>query len=132
MELTRFSDDQFEDPQDDVFNDDDIRNYDDENDDNQPLYNGAPITIAESITSILTLILNHRLTGSCVANLLHVLYLHIAQGLKKLSLYRFCQYFSNAPVTKIYYCSNCMSFLDQNYNVCPECQEGNRVSYFIK
>lgn len=118
------------------FEDDaEIRNYDDENDDNRPLYNGAPITVAESMALILSLILNHQLTGSCVADLLYVLHLHcIAQGLRKLSLYRFRQYFSfsNAPVTKIYYCSNCMSLLDQNYNVCPECQESNRVSYFIK
>ncbi|XP_071633972.1 uncharacterized protein [Temnothorax longispinosus] len=131
--------DPLEDLQDDISNDgddDDIRNYDnDENDDNRPLYNGAPITVAESMALILSLILNHQLTGSCVADLLHVLHLHcIAQGLRKLSLYRFRQYFSfsNAPVTKIYYCSNCMSLLDQNYNVCPECQERNRVSYFMK
>lgn len=128
------SDDLHDEDLDDIFND--IPNCgDNEENDNRPLYNGAPLTVAESMALILSLILNHQLTGSCVADLLYVLHLHcIAQGLRKLSLYRFRQYFSfsSAPVTKIYYCSYCMSILDQNYDVCPECQESNRVSYFIK
>lgn len=53
-----------EDFQDDIFNDDDIRNYDDEND-NRPLYNGASITVAESMALILSLILNHQLIVCC-------------------------------------------------------------------
>lgn len=120
----------------DAFSDDDIRSNEDNNEDNNnPLYNNAPINVAESMALILSLITNHHLTGACVIDLLHVLNLHcIPQRFKRLSLYHFRQYFSfsHAPITKIYYCLNCTSVLNQNYNVCPECQESNKISYFIK
>ena len=61
-----------------------------EDDGDQRLYAGAPITLAESILSILTLSLTHNLTRSCLLDILTLISLHIPPNLFfKKTLYKF-------------------------------------------
>ncbi|KAE8739184.1 hypothetical protein FOCC_FOCC015325, partial [Frankliniella occidentalis] len=92
---------------------------------NQNLYEGAPITVGESMRMVLNLMLNHNLTGSCVADLLQLINFHCpAAGLHRLSYYKFRAFTSggNAPMRKKHYCAVCFTSLRNKDEVCPTCR----------
>jgi len=75
-------------------------------DQNQPLYNGAEISVGASMLIILTLLLNHNLTMSCIEDIIIALELHcLHEGLKRNSLYKFRKYFRLSETNIIKHCS---------------------------
>ncbi|KAJ1532215.1 hypothetical protein ONE63_000835 [Megalurothrips usitatus] len=84
---------------------------------NQPLYEGAPLTLHQSLVAILTLAVAHNLTGTCIVDILQLILLH-------------------CPVTNVlkfhYYCTGCMFPLETKESVCRYCNGANEVAYFIE
>lgn len=53
---------------------------------NQPLFDGAPLTVGDSMLVILSLLLRHNLTMACIEDIIKAIELHcIPQGLKKIA-----------------------------------------------
>ncbi|CAD6227420.1 GSCOCG00012013001-RA-CDS, partial [Cotesia congregata] len=62
---------------------------------NEPLYAGASINATESMLLILTLLVNHNLTMTCIEDIIKVIHLHCpSQDLQKNSLYKFKKFFN--------------------------------------
>ncbi|XP_043477534.1 uncharacterized protein LOC122508322 [Leptopilina heterotoma] len=102
----------------------------------EPLYRGAPVTLAQSMLLILALFLHHNLSLSCIADIITVINFHcLNQNLKKNSLYKFLKFFSlntnNGSVKKIYYCSTCIRELPNAKFRCPSCPR-KKNSYFVQ
>ncbi|XP_011686450.1 PREDICTED: uncharacterized protein LOC105449147 [Wasmannia auropunctata] len=57
---------------------------------NDLLYPGAPITVAESLLAILTVALTHSLTGECLSSILQLIALHCIGNINK-KLCKYCQ-----------------------------------------
>lgn len=124
-----------EDEEDAVEDDDDGMEEEDELDGNEAMYHGAPLSVKESLVMVLALMLNHSLTGSCIADILTVINLHCPRpGLKRLSLYHFRKFFScsRAALQKKYYCSECMQSLNTPQDICGVCGRARGVSYFVQ
>lgn len=103
--------------------------------DNRPLYAGAPITIAQSMLLILSLVLKHNLTGTSIADIITVINLHCPnEAFRKNSLHKFKKYFSwsTDKFTKHYYCSVCTTSLATKNSICETCQANRGISYFIE
>lgn len=115
----------------DAHSDDDINNYGDER-----LYDGAPLSICESILAILSLVLRHSLSGSCLADILDLVYIHCPQpNMCTKTSYLFKKYFRNIgsiPPVRHYFCSSCFSKLTDQNAQCPENITHTNVSYFIE
>lgn len=104
-------------------------------DDNRPLYSGAPITVAQSMLLILSLVLKHNLTGTSIADIITVINLHCPnEAFQKNSLYKLRKYFSwsTDKFTKHYYCSVCTTSLVTKNSICETCQANRGISYFIE
>ncbi|KAK0175096.1 hypothetical protein PV327_008876 [Microctonus hyperodae] len=102
--------------------------------DDIPLYDGAQITVGESMHSILTLALTENITGTCLDYILKLIALHIppSQHFND-TIYKFWKYFSSlkTPIKKHYYCSNCSAALENEDSLC-NCQEASQKSYFLE
>ncbi|KAK3918094.1 Serine/threonine-protein phosphatase 4 catalytic subunit 1 [Frankliniella fusca] len=87
-----------------------------------PVYNGAPISVSESMTSILSFVIRHELSGQEIIDLLNLVNLHCKEedNEMKTSLYFFKKYFSclDCPVVYHYYCSSCFAKVEK-IEVCP-------------
>ena len=117
------------------FDDSAFQNDDVEYDDNAPLYEGAPITLGESMLSILTFVVRCNLTGVALSNLLKLTSLNCGTpNLLTTSLYLFQKYLGNmrSPLVKHYYCTSCHSPINSQNSHCEFCQEDSPVSYFIE
>lgn len=105
----------------------------------RPLYQGSPITLAESMLAILLFVTRHNLTGTALSDLLTLVSLHcLTPNLCKTSLHLFYSFFGNlkSPVKYHKYCSFCMFLLEKEQPKCPICKreisnEG-KTSYFIE
>ncbi|KAJ1531912.1 hypothetical protein ONE63_000555 [Megalurothrips usitatus] len=103
--------------------------------DNQPLYDGAPITFRESLVAILTFAMCHRLTGVCINDLLSLIALHCRPNnlcLKTLSKFR--EYFSmigTKIIVRHHYCSVCQVPLQDSKSVCGV-DASHDVLFFIE
>lgn len=106
---------------------------DDEIDENELLYDGAPLTVKESLLSVFTFSLRHSITGTCLADLLQLVSLHIPRNNKfTKTVYKFMKYFEylKTPLVKHYYCRRCLSALEYEN---AECECTNReLCYFIE
>lgn len=94
--------------------------------DSKPLYEGAPLTLAESMLLILTLGLRHSLTGSCLVDILTLVCLHCKHpNLCKTTLHLFKKYFSNLKMPLVFhqFCSVCGFLLNKQQNSCPCCHK---------
>lgn len=106
---------------------------------NPPLYDGAPLSMAESLSCILTFALRYALTGVALAALLELIFIHCPRPNHcKKTLYFFKKYFSsfNAPLTRKFYCSRCQNKLQLHNSICEPCRQDDpsriqHVSYFI-
>lgn len=120
-------------------------NYSDDSDDDydagidrfgqQLVYTGAPITVLECMSLVMSLKLKHNVTNTCISDMLTVIQLHcLRQGLVKLSLHKFEKYFcsTKAKTNKRFYCTVCESPLATKEHVCPVCRERKGASYFIQ
>jgi len=104
--------------------------------DNQPIYNGAAITVRESLLAILSFVMVHKLTGLCLHDLLSLIALHCGPNTHCLkSLYRFKNYFKMVGskfVTRHFYCTGCEVPLLNKDSICELCEGRNSVSFFIE
>lgn len=107
-----------------------------ENDqDNAPLYERAPLTVAQSILAISTVVLNHILTGSSLADILQLIQLHYPQpNFCKSRLYRFETYFSKigTPLMRIFFRFIYNSKLETSESKCIHCKEKTSVAASIQ
>ncbi|KAJ1531341.1 hypothetical protein ONE63_000025 [Megalurothrips usitatus] len=107
----------------------------DQNIDDQPLYDGAQITFRQSLLSILSFALKHKLTGACISDLLSLLHLHCADNSIALkTLYQFKKYFNmigRDHVNCNYYCSVCQVALASKDTVCEQCNGQHPAEYFL-
>ena len=124
----------------DVFNDaeEPIENNADTVPENQPLYQGATITLAMSIMLIMSFGMRHQLTGVALSDLLVLIELHcLLPNLCRKSLRSIQSYFCNLkqPLEFHYYCQKqtCMKYFGQsNILRCTTCGEDCSVpAYFI-
>ncbi|KAE8741566.1 hypothetical protein FOCC_FOCC012903 [Frankliniella occidentalis] len=100
-----------------------------------PLYNNANITINESMVMVLSLMLNHNLTGSCIEDLLQVINFHCpAENLHKLSYHKFRKFTrcGKVPMKKKFYCSVCMTGLENEDALCTVCGVDREKNYFVQ
>ena len=108
-------------------------NEDDFND--QPLYRGSPLTVMESMLLILTILLHHNVTMTCLSDIIAVINFHcLNQGLKRNSLYKFRKYFGlgeNNNLKKHYYCTICLRALVSTDEICPSCPK-KKNGYFVQ
>lgn len=107
---------------------------DNEFDGNEPLYEGAPLGVNESMILILTLLLRHNINMSCLADIITVINLHcLPQQLHRNSLHKFRKYFSlkQTNLQKHYYCSFCSRDLASGEDICPSCPR-KKKSYFVQ
>ena len=91
-------------------------------DSDSPIYPGHSLTVQTSMILILLFSLCHGISGSELTNLLTLISLHCLHphpGIR--SAYMFKKFFADlkSPVTKHYYCSNCMLGVCETDTVCP-------------
>lgn len=100
----------------------------------QPIYEGAPISIQDSMLLMLNLALKHNLPDTCISDIFNVINKHcLPKNFKKMSLYHFRKFFQfeNQTVTKNYYCSDCHKLIDPTGNVCDGCRRQSEIKYFL-
>ena len=101
----------------------------------EPLYPGAPLTVAEHILSVMSLMLRFKLTGVLFAKILSLIHLHCIQpNFCIKTLYKFQMIFKNikSPLQRHYYCSICFTKKERaNVDECEHCQKKTPLSYFI-
>lgn len=104
---------------------------------NRRLYRDAPVTVRETAAALVTFMINHSLTQSCVDDLMTLLSLVCPrEGFVKLSMFKLQKYFKfvAGPMNKKYYCSVCCQGLEngQQQQICPVCMMRRPVSYFLQ
>lgn len=100
----------------------------------QPLYEGARISVSESMLSILALVLRFSVTGVLLANILTLIEMHCPlQNNCATSLYMFKKYFEDmqTPLNRHFYCSNCFHRLGNEQEQCPVCLDETNCKYFM-
>lgn len=98
-----------------------------------PLYEGAPITKWESLLSVLNFQYRHKSEGTLLSNLLKLIDLHIPDpNVFSKTNYKFYKNFEdlNISLKRHYYCFHCLAPLDNSKAAC-NCQENPKSSYFI-
>ena len=105
-----------------------------------PLYPGAPITVAVSMLLIITFAVRHGLSGVALADLLTLIQLHcITPNLCKKSVKCLKQFFMTLedPLEFHYYCPQCKDYIGKQINdihLCKTCStetRKNKRTYFI-
>lgn len=87
------------------------------------IYNGADITVHESMTAVLAFMFRHEVSGVVIADLLELINLHCKKDGNQMltTLYFFKKHFSllDIPVKYHYYCESCYSKLPDKKATCP-------------
>ena len=102
------------------------------------LYEGAPITVSESVISILNLALEFPMSGALLSRIIDIIILHCKKPNNCVeSLYIFKKIFedSNHNIIKHFYCSTCYFKLKNKSDVCQKYTVKNQassVNYFIE
>ncbi|KAE8743371.1 hypothetical protein FOCC_FOCC011023 [Frankliniella occidentalis] len=101
----------------------------------RPLYPGAPLSLHESFTSILTLALTYKLSGAALQGVLNLIAIHLPnkeKNLFKSSLSFFKKYFSyiQGPKSFEYYCSICYKKCADRSG-CDVCKN-SKVCYLVQ
>ncbi|KAE8736753.1 hypothetical protein FOCC_FOCC017792, partial [Frankliniella occidentalis] len=103
--------------------------------DDEPLYKGANCTLASVLLAILSFSLAHRLSATCLQDLLSLLKLILPADNKLIgSLHYFFKYFEmyQKSGTRHYYCTVCSSSLASKDAACEKCGPANHgVHFFI-
>ena len=106
----------------------------DENNNDKPLYPGAPITVMESLLAILAVYLKNNLTKVALSQILELISLHCIKPNNCISswykLEKFLSKLKN-PFKRNFYCNDCHISLREENSQCPECLKTNNSSYFI-
>lgn len=100
---------------------------------NNPIYPGAPISVAESILAIFTVALRFNVPGVLLSSILSLIELHCVKPNNCVkTLYKLKKFFSNinTPLIRHYYCSICFSKSDKQF--CNICRNDDNITYFIE
>lgn len=101
----------------------------------QPIYEGAPITLHESLLSIFCLASSEHVSGKMLGRILELVALHCPQNsLCKRTLHLLKKYFSSLGLSKLeyhYFCDNCVYPLKTKDSVCRKCKKSGDYSFFI-
>jgi hypothetical protein len=110
--------------------------------DDQPLYPGSPITVAESVVMNISCALRHNMTGQCLADMLMICEMHCPRPNNcKTSLYKVKQQFSTMTNEIIHhvFCASCGLLIPKplpEYCLNALCgksmKESKNTSYFIE
>ncbi|KAK3931957.1 O-succinylhomoserine sulfhydrylase [Frankliniella fusca] len=99
----------------------------------KPVYKNAPITLHQSLVSILTFALTYALSGQCIQSLLRLIDIHCAteDNVFKSSLYLFKKYFAhlNSKVDYQYFCSECYDEVPNKK--CLKCKGSPPLCYLV-
>lgn len=90
----------------------------------EPIFEGCPITILDSAKAILAYSLKHNQSNEALADLLDLIKLFCPPGHKCISsVYKFNQIFDNfqSSAKRFFFCSVCEVVLEQNSNLCSKC-----------
>lgn len=111
----------------------------DENDDfeqrDRALYLGAPITLNESMLSILSLTYTHNLSKSCLDDVLQLISIHCPpSNLCKDNLSLFKKHFNKTKslVVRHYYCTTCFESLKDRHERCSHCNQHRDAAFFVE
>ncbi|PIK52346.1 hypothetical protein BSL78_10775 [Apostichopus japonicus] len=109
---------------------------------NEPIFKGAPITLAESMLLILLFATRHSLTGEGLVDLLTLVSMHcLKPNICTTSLYMFNKFFGQlkSPMKIHKFCKFCMYLLSsesKSVEMCPVCSkdisQDLQLSYFIE
>ncbi|KAH0560851.1 hypothetical protein KQX54_009271 [Cotesia glomerata] len=96
-----------------------------------PLYRGSVMNVELSHLMILSLLLKHNMTQSCISDVMEVVKFHCpSEDIQKNNLYIFNKYVSKAEALKHYYCVNCLNNLMTEDE---KCSCGHKeVAYFLQ
>ncbi|CAG5075212.1 Protein of unknown function, partial [Cotesia congregata] len=101
---------------------------------NSPLYNGSPITIGESILSLLMLVIRHKISHVLLTDIIKIISLHCPiPNFFPRTLYKFRKFFSEfgLPIRRHYFCSICFSKLENSTSNIEKCKDAKQC-YFIE
>ena len=102
--------------------------------DDPPPFPGCPLTLSESLISVLALTLRHIITGVLLASILQLVHMHSPEPNHCVeSLYMFKKYFEHlkSPVNRHFYCTNCLRNLENQNLQCPHCLDLTKTNYFM-
>ena len=105
-----------------------------ENDD-EPLYDGARLSVSESLITIHNFSLRCNMTGVQLTEALRIIKLHCPRNNKCVTtLHKFKKHFSksNTPLVRHFYCSGCTQHLENKDSICTSCTEPSESRYFIE
>jgi hypothetical protein len=107
-----------------------------EDEGNKPIYEGAPITVHESLLAIFSLAIAEHMSGVLLGKVLELVSLHCPiNSLCRKSLHMLKKYFSkvgNSILIFHYFCSDCVWPLQSKQSQCNKCLKSGNVSYFIE
>ncbi|PIK38012.1 hypothetical protein BSL78_25146 [Apostichopus japonicus] len=111
-----------------------------EDEGSKPLYEGAPLTLAESMLMILMFSSSHSITGVALVDLLVLISMHCQKpNICKTTLHMFNKFYGTLknPLKFHKFCNFCNYLLSSSDNVrCPVCSsdvsENSGISYFIE
>ncbi|CAG5100642.1 Protein of unknown function [Cotesia congregata] len=96
-----------------------------------PLYRGSVMNVEQSNLMILSLLLKHNMTQSCISDVMEVVKFHCpSEDLQKNNLHTLNKYVSKAEPLKHYYCVNCLNNLMTEDEKCSCGHE--EVAYFLQ
>jgi len=103
---------------------------------NQPMYDGAPITLHESLLAIFSFAIGENVSGVLLSKILELIALHCpANSLCKRTLYSLKKYFAKLGTSMLifhYFCSECVYPLETKESACKKCKKSGSYSYFIE
>ncbi|KAK3918469.1 L-carnitine dehydrogenase [Frankliniella fusca] len=100
----------------------------------EPLHSNSDVSIQMALVALLTLVMTHRLTKECLADLLALLKLLLPKDNILLhSSYLFFSYFDKfqSPFVKHFYCRGCSLSVASADAICPQCGPGKGTDFFI-
>ncbi|XP_069103063.1 uncharacterized protein [Argopecten irradians] len=101
--------------------------FHEEDTDKLPLYDGAQISLGESVLMMMGFVRKHNLTGEAFSDLLELIHLHCKEvNLLPDSVYRLKKWFHHLNITpkKHFYCGKCLVYISQNCDKCPNSKCG--------
>ncbi|XP_057334280.1 uncharacterized protein LOC130673325 [Microplitis mediator] len=105
---------------------------------NEPLYPGAPLSLHESLLSVLLLTIRHKISDSLLSDILLLISTHCIEPHHCLTTkYKFKKYFDRLKINydRHYYCPSCYHTLPSKNSSCVNCHpvtdKNSSVPYFI-